>query len=68
MPVYPKSGAPAIRVLVRAAKGASAPLTTLPGLALNDVNGTDVNGTPSVAAEDVLRRGEGLPLASMPTT
>jgi tRNA1(Val) A37 N6-methylase TrmN6 len=68
MPVYPKPGAPAIRVLVRAAKGASAPLTTLPGLVLNDVNGTDVNGRPSVAAEDVLRRGKALPLASMPTT
>lgn len=65
MPVYPKPGAPAIRVLVRAQKGGPASSTTLPGLALNDVNGTDVNGTPSAAAEAVLRRGEALPLASI---
>jgi tRNA1(Val) A37 N6-methylase TrmN6 len=68
MPVYPKPDAPAIRVLVRAQKGGSAPLKTLPGLVLNNVNGTDGNGTPSVAAEAVLRRGEALLLASMPTT
>jgi tRNA1(Val) A37 N6-methylase TrmN6 len=67
MPVYPKPGAPPIRVLVRAQKGGPAASTTLPGLALNDVNGTGGNGTPSAAAEAVLRRGEALPLASLPT-
>jgi len=68
LPVYPKPDAPAIRVLVRAQKGGPASSTTLPGLALNDVIGTAVNGTPSAAAEAVLRRGEALPLASLPTT
>lgn len=68
MPIYPKPGAPAIRVLVRAQKDGPASSKTLPGLALNDVIGTNVNGTPSAAAEAVLRRGEALPLALMPTT
>jgi tRNA1(Val) A37 N6-methylase TrmN6 len=68
MPVYPKTNAPAIRVLVHARKGGSASSTTLPGLALNDVNGTDGNMTPNAAAEAVLRGGDALPLASLPTT
>jgi tRNA1(Val) A37 N6-methylase TrmN6 len=36
MPVHPRAGAPAIRVLVGAVKGARAPLKLLPGLDLED--------------------------------
>lgn len=35
LPLHPKSGAAAIRVLVRAEKGSAAPLSLLPGLVLN---------------------------------
>jgi tRNA1(Val) A37 N6-methylase TrmN6 len=58
MPVHPRPGAPAIRVLVRAEKGSRLPLVVVPGLALNDEA-----GRPSQAAEAVLRQGESLPLA-----
>lgn len=50
LPVHGRSGQPAIRVLVRAAKGSRAPMTLLPGLDLNDSS-----GRPTAAAEDVLR-------------
>lgn len=59
LPVHPRPGAPAIRVLIRAVKGQQAPLALLPGLILNDEN-----GRPSAAAEAVLREGKPLPLAS----
>jgi tRNA1(Val) A37 N6-methylase TrmN6 len=50
LPVYGRAGAPAIRILVRAKKGSRAPLTLLPGLALNDRA-----GHPTAEAELVLR-------------
>ena len=55
LPVYPRSDAPAIRVLVRAVKsGRGAPRTCSP-LILNDQH-----GHPTAAAEAVLRGGETL--------
>lgn len=59
LPVHPKPGAPAIRVLVRAVKASRAPLRLLPGLLL-----AEADGKPSAAAEAVLRDGAALPLAS----
>jgi tRNA1(Val) A37 N6-methylase TrmN6 len=50
LPVHPKPAAPAIRVLVRAAKGNRAPPALLPGLVLNDAA-----GKPAAEAEAVLR-------------
>jgi len=58
-PVHPRPDAPAIRVLVRAAKGSRAPLALLPGLVL-----AGEDGRPSEAAEAVLRHGASLPLAT----
>jgi tRNA1(Val) A37 N6-methylase TrmN6 len=58
LPVHPKPDAPAIRVLIRAGKGASGPFVLLPGLELNDAG-----GRPSAAAEEILREGAALPLA-----
>lgn len=55
LPVHPKPGAAAIRVLVRATKANRAPLKLLPGLLL-----TDAYGEPTAAAEAVLRGGEAL--------
>jgi tRNA1(Val) A37 N6-methylase TrmN6 len=60
LPVHAKPAAPAIRVLVRAAKGSRAPLALLPGLPLSEEN-----GRPSAQAEAVLRDGAVLPLAQM---
>jgi tRNA1(Val) A37 N6-methylase TrmN6 len=57
LPVHPKPGAPAIRVLVRATKGNRAPLVLLPGFLL-----ADADGKPTAAAEAVLRKGEALSL------
>ena len=57
LPVHPKPGAAAIRVLVRATKGNRAPLALLPGFLL-----ADADNTPSAAAEAVLRKGEALSL------
>jgi tRNA1(Val) A37 N6-methylase TrmN6 len=57
LPVHPKPGATAIRVLVRATKGSRAPLTLLPGFLL-----ADAGGKPTAAAEAVLRNGEALSL------
>jgi len=58
LPIHPKPGAPAIRVIARAVKGAGAPLALLPGLVL-----ADDAGQPTPQAEAVLRRGAALPLA-----
>jgi len=58
LPVHPRSGTPAIRILVRAVKGSRAPLVLYPGLTLNEVN-----GEPTSAAEAVLRHATLLPLA-----
>ena len=57
LPVHGKSDGPAIRVLVRAVKDRSAPLTLLPGFVL-----ADADGKPTTAAETVLRDGAALPL------
>jgi tRNA1(Val) A37 N6-methylase TrmN6 len=57
LPVHPKPGAAAIRVLVRAAKGNRTPLALLPGFLL-----ADADSKPSAAAEAVLRKGEALSL------
>jgi tRNA1(Val) A37 N6-methylase TrmN6 len=60
LPVHPKPNAPAIRVLVRASKGARGALAVLPGLELNNAG-----GRPSAAADEILREGEVLPLARL---
>jgi len=55
MPIYPRPGAAAIRILVRAVKGSHAPLVLAPGLTLNDAH-----ARPTVEAEAILRGGETL--------
>jgi len=59
LPVLPRPDAAAIRILVRAVKGASPGLREEPGLVLNDAA-----GRPSAAAEAILRGGGVLPLAA----
>ncbi len=59
LPVLPRVGAPAIRVLVRAVKGGTGPMRDYPGLVLNDEL-----GKPSAAAEAILRAGDTLAMAS----
>ena len=59
LPVLPRAGAPAVRVLVRAVKGGTGPMRDYPGLALNDEL-----GKPSAAAEAVLRAGQTLVMAN----
>ncbi len=58
LPIHPKPGAPAIRVLARAVKASRAPLSLLPGFIL-----ADEVGKPTAQAEAVLRGGALLPLA-----
>jgi tRNA1(Val) A37 N6-methylase TrmN6 len=58
LPVHPRDGVPAIRILVRAVKGSRAPLQLLAPLTL-----TDATGRPTAAAEAVLRDAASLPLA-----
>ncbi len=57
MPIYPKPGVAAIRVLVNAAKNSNAPLSLLPGLVL-----AERDNKPSVQAEAILRDGVALVL------
>jgi tRNA1(Val) A37 N6-methylase TrmN6 len=57
LPIHPKPGVPAIRVLVSAIKERSGPLTHLPGFVL-----AEANGKPTAQAETVLRDGAALPL------
>lgn len=57
LPLWPKSGTPARRVIVRARKGVRSPATLLPGLVLH---GQD--GRFTAEAEAVLRDGAALPL------
>jgi tRNA1(Val) A37 N6-methylase TrmN6 len=52
IPVFPKPEAAAIRLIVRAIKGRKTPTRMLPGITLNDSN-----GTPSAFAERILRGG-----------
>jgi tRNA1(Val) A37 N6-methylase TrmN6 len=58
--VHPKPGAPAIRVLVHAAKQSRAPLTIYPGLILNDAG-----GGPAELADAVMRGRSTLNLADL---
>lgn len=60
LPVHPKSGAPAIRILVRAVKESRAPFALYPGLVLGDEN-----GRPAELADAVLRGKAVLPLAEL---
>ncbi len=55
LPVYPRPGAAALRILVRAVKGSAAPLRLLSGLTLQDDN-----GAPSKDADAILRAGNAL--------
>jgi tRNA1(Val) A37 N6-methylase TrmN6 len=57
MPVHPKPGAPAIRVLLAAIKGSRAPFAIREGLVLA---GSD--GTPTAQTEAILRQGQALDL------
>ena len=57
LPVLPRAGAPAIRILVRAARGARPGRRDDPALVLNDAE-----GRPTAAAEDILRAGKTLVL------
>jgi tRNA1(Val) A37 N6-methylase TrmN6 len=57
LPVHPKPGAPAIRVLAHASKDSNGPLALLPGFVL-----ADDDGKPTTQAEAVLREGTALPL------
>jgi tRNA1(Val) A37 N6-methylase TrmN6 len=57
LPIHPKPGAAAIRVLVRAAKDKDGPLTVLPGFVL-----ADANNKPTPQAEAVMREGAALSL------
>jgi tRNA1(Val) A37 N6-methylase TrmN6 len=60
MPVLPKPGAPAIRILLRAVRGGRSPVSDLPDLVLNDAD-----GVPTAEAEAILRSGAELPLAGL---
>jgi tRNA1(Val) A37 N6-methylase TrmN6 len=57
LPIYPKPGQDAIRIIVRATRSSRAPLRLLPGLTLNDRD-----GRPTPEAEAVLRGGRELAL------
>jgi tRNA1(Val) A37 N6-methylase TrmN6 len=56
LPVHPRAGLPAHRVIVRAVKGSRAPLSLLPGFTLHPTTG----GTYLPEAEAILRDGAGL--------
>jgi tRNA1(Val) A37 N6-methylase TrmN6 len=56
VPLYPKSAAPAIRIVLCGIKGNRAPLTLLPGIVLHEDD-----GAPSKAAKAILRDGGRLP-------
>jgi len=58
LPVCPRAGAPAIRVLVRAVKTDGSLQNTYPALVLNDQQ-----GKPTAEAEDILRSGKTLEIA-----
>ena len=57
LPVHPREGTPASRVLVQGRRNSRQPMTLLPGFILHDVNGAF---TPQ--AERILRHGEALRL------
>jgi tRNA1(Val) A37 N6-methylase TrmN6 len=62
VPLYPRAGEAARRVLVRAVKGSRAPLELQPGLVLHS---SDNSFRPRIAA--ILRDGAGLALRGAPT-
>lgn len=55
IPVFPKPGSAAIRLIVRATKGRKTPTKLLPGITL-----CETDGSPSEAAENILRGGAAL--------
>ncbi len=55
LPLWPKAGVPAKRVLVRATKGAKAPMTLLPGIVLHELDGSYTE-----AADAILRQAEAI--------
>jgi tRNA1(Val) A37 N6-methylase TrmN6 len=61
LPLHPRDGQPALRVIVRAVKGSRAPLELRPGLVLHNPDGSF---RPLIAA--ALRDGAGLPLGGGP--
>jgi tRNA1(Val) A37 N6-methylase TrmN6 len=61
LPIHAKPGASAIRVIAGAVKGSGAPPAILPGLVL-----AADDGTPTPAAEAVLRHAVALPLFASP--
>ena len=60
LPIHPRPGKAAVRLLIRATKGSRAPLSLLPGFFLNDDK-----GGASAEAEWALREGAALPLAEI---
>ena len=52
LPLHPKAGAPAIRVIVRGIKGSRAPFAIAPGIVLHEED-----GAPTAVARAVLRDG-----------
>lgn len=58
LPVHPRRGEPANRILVRGTKGSRAPLRLLPGFIVHADDGAYTN-----EAEAILRRGAALPFA-----
>lgn len=63
LPLHPREGQPALRVIVRAVKGSRAPLELRPGLVLHSADGSF---RPPIAA--MLRDGAGLPLGGDPSS
>lgn len=59
LPIYPRDGEPASRILVRAYKGSRAPMQLLPGLILHNA---DNSFRPHVEA--ILRAGAALPMGT----
>ncbi|MBJ7535505.1 methyltransferase [Rhodomicrobium vannielii ATCC 17100] len=57
LPLHPKAGAPAIRVIVSGIKGSRAPASILPGVVLHEAD-----GAPTAAATAILRHGQSLSL------
>lgn len=55
IPLYPKAGAAAIRVILCGTKGSRAPFSLLPGMVLHEDD-----GTPSQAAKAILRNAQRL--------
>lgn len=63
LPLWPREGVEAKRVILQVRKGARRPLGFLPGLILHEADGAN-----SEAAEAILRHGEALPLNPRPGT